>query len=80
MLPGDVISPTAPIYEIPEHEWELDFNQISALARFRAATGERWTVRRFKADSVPFWSVERGATVIVELALSTALRLAKGTE
>jgi hypothetical protein len=80
MLPGEIISPTAEIYEIPENEWELDFNQISALARFRTATGERWTVRRMKADSVAYWSIERDGNAIVELALSTALRLAKGTE
>jgi hypothetical protein len=80
MTPGDILNPTAEIFEIPEHEWTLDPNQSAALARFRAATGERWTVRRLKADSVAYWSIERDGNAIVELALSTALRLASRME
>jgi hypothetical protein len=77
VTPGDILNPTAEIFEIPEHEWVLDPNQSAALARFRAATGERWTVRRMKADSVAWWSVERDEQAIIDLALSTALRKAR---
>lgn len=80
MTPGEIINPTAEIYEIPENEWELTFNQTKALSNFRANAQRNWAVRLFKADSVPFWSVEDGDEAIIDLALTRALRLALETE
>lgn len=80
VLPGDIISPNAEIYEIPCEEWLLDFNQSAALARFEATAQRAWHVRRFKADSVSYWSIEDGDESIIDLALTRALRLALETE
>lgn len=80
MTPGDIISPNAEIWEIPSNEWTLNFNQIAALAHFEATAQRTWNVRQFKADSIPYWSVEDGDEAIIDLALTRALRLALETE
>lgn len=80
MQPGELISPNATIYEIPREEWTLDYNQSAALARFECEATRPWHVRRFKADSIMWGSIERGDEAIIDLALTRALRLALETE
>lgn len=80
MLPGDILNPTAEIYEIPRAEWTLDYNQIAALAKFEATAQCPWQVRRFKADAISYWRIECGDEAILDLALSTALRKAREHE
>lgn len=80
VMPGEILNPTAEIYEVPRDEWALDFTQTAALARFEATAQRAWHVRRFKADSIAYWSIEDGDESIIDLALTRALRLALETE
>lgn len=77
MSPFDILNSTADVYTVPAHEVAYTYEQQCAIAKFHAATGGRWTIEVVKADSTTMFMVSDGTTVVLDLALSTALRIAR---
>ena len=73
MVNDNIVSDTAPIFEIPRDEWPLDLNQLRLIESIEKEMPQV-TIQRFKADSIPFWHLTLGEIVLGDLALSAAIR------